>query len=206
MKLNSASNIEFSEDEDNLEGVHVSKRLQKAESIKDWFKMPKFYLFGICYMGVRLYTNMFGTFLPFYLIGVLKLGLEDETDSSVPFTVALVPLIVYLTSVLASSRLNWFYGKFGRKAALSAGTIICVLALGSMLLLTESTGWVMYIIAAFVGVSQTMVLSTGINFISDVVGTKAKTGAFVFGIYSLLDKFSAGIVIFLVGSTPAYSK
>ena len=64
----------------------------------------------------------------------------------------------------------------------------------------------MYIIAAFVGVSQTMVLSTGMNFISDVVGAKAKTGAFVFGIYSLLDKFSAGIVIFLIGSTAAYSK
>lgn len=50
-----------------------------------------------------------------------------------------------------------------------------------------------------------MVLSTGINFISDVVGTKAKTGAFVFGVYSLLDKFSAGIVIFLIGNTKAYS-
>ena len=49
-----------------------------------------------------------------------------------------------------------------------------------------------------------MVLSTGINFISDVVGSKAKTGAFVFGIYSLLDKFSAGIAIFFIGSTAAY--
>lgn len=49
-----------------------------------------------------------------------------------------------------------------------------------------------------------MVLSTGINFISDVVGTKAKTGAFVFGCYSLLDKFSAGAVIYLVGSSSAY--
>jgi hypothetical protein len=49
-----------------------------------------------------------------------------------------------------------------------------------------------------------MVLSTGINFISDVVGTKAKTGAFVFGCYSLLDKFSAGAVIYIVGSSDAY--
>lgn len=57
-----------------------------------------------------------------------------------------------------------------------------------------------------IGLSQTMVLSTGINFISDVVGTKAKTGAFVFGIYSLLDKFSAGIVIFIIGNTDAYTK
>lgn len=50
-----------------------------------------------------------------------------------------------------------------------------------------------------------MVLSTGINLISDVVGSKAKTGAFVFGIYSLLDKFSAGAVIFIIGNTQAYS-
>jgi Na+/melibiose symporter-like transporter len=64
----------------------------------------------------------------------------------------------------------------------------------------------MYILAIFIGCSQTMVLSTGINFISDVVGTKAKTGAFVFGIYSLLDKFSAGLAIYFVGSNQAYIK
>jgi hypothetical protein len=64
----------------------------------------------------------------------------------------------------------------------------------------------MYIVAPFIGISQMMVLSTGINLISDVVGSKVKTGAFVFGIYSLLDKFSAGIVIFLIGNSEPYSK
>ena len=168
--------------------------------------MPKFYLFGICYMGVRLSANMFGTLLPFFLIGVLNLGLEDESAVTVPFTVALVPLIVYLFSVVASSRLNWFYGKFGRKKALAIGTLITCTAMGSMFLLTKETGYMMYLIAVFIGLSQTMVLATGINFISDVVGTKAKTGAFVFGIYSLLDKFSAGAVIFIIGNTAAYTK
>lgn len=51
-----------------------------------------------------------------------------------------------------------------------------------------------------------MLLATGINLISEVVGSKGSTGAFVFGIYSLLDKFSSGIVIFMVGNTSAYSK
>ncbi len=46
-----------------------------------------------------------------------------------------------------------------------------------------------------------MVLSTGINLISDVVGTKVKGGAFVFGIYSLLDKISSGLAIYFVGSS-----
>lgn len=42
--------------------------------------------------------------------------------------------------------------------------------------------------------------------ISDVVGAKAKGGAFVFGIYSMLDKIAVGICIFVVGETEAYSK
>ena len=50
------------------------------------------------------------------------------------------------------------------------------------------------------GASQSLVLATGINMISDVVGTKGKSGAFVFGIYSLLDKFSCGIAIFIIGN------
>ena len=113
--------------------------------------MPKFYLFGICYMGVRLCANMFGTLLPFYLIGVLNLGLSDETDTSVPFTVALVPLIVYVCSVISSLFLNKFYKKFGRKMALGVGTIITCASMWSMFLLSPKTGWVMYIIAVFVG-------------------------------------------------------
>jgi Na+/melibiose symporter-like transporter len=122
----------------------------------------------------------------------------------VPFTVALVPLIVYLSSVIVSSNLNKFYELVGRKKALFFGTFICIVALGSMYFITQEYNWIMYILAVFIGCSQTMVLSTGINFISDVVGTKAKTGAFVFGCYSLLDKFSAGAVIYLVGSSKAY--
>ena len=51
--------------------------LVRRESKLDWFKLPKFYLFGICYMCVRLYTNIFGTLLPFYLIDVLKMGTDN---------------------------------------------------------------------------------------------------------------------------------
>lgn len=42
--------------------------------------------------------------------------------------------------------------------------------------------------------------------ISDVIGAKAKSGAFVFGVYSMIDKIVVGIGIFVVGETEAYSK
>ena len=72
---------------------------------------------------------MFGTLLPFYLVGVVKMGGQTSDQQKVPFNVALVPLVVYLSSVGASSVLDKFYGTFGRKAALGVGTVVCTLAL-----------------------------------------------------------------------------
>lgn len=40
-------------------------------------------------------------------------------------------------------------------------------------------------------------MNTGITLISDVIGLKGSSGAFVFGAYSFLDKISCGIVLFV---------
>jgi len=115
-------------------------------------------------------------------------------------------MIAYASSVITSTQLNLFYAKFGRKKALFVGTALCMGCLVVMAFLDNSNSWAIYPVSFVVGASQSLVLSTGINLISDVVGNKAKTGAFVFGIYSLLDKFSSGIVIFVIGNADAYSK
>ncbi len=98
--------------------------------------MPKFYLFGICYMCVRLYTNLYGTLLPFYLIDVVKMGTDDPDKIS--FNIALVPMLTYASSVAVSTQLNKFYQKFGRKKALFVGTAICLICLVVMALIGEN--------------------------------------------------------------------
>jgi hypothetical protein len=67
-----------------------------------------------------------------------------------------------------------------------------------MIFITVHVYWIMFIVAVFIGISQALVLSTGINLISDVVGTRGKNGAFVFGTYSLLDKFASGLAIYFI--------
>lgn len=129
--------------------TEAATKATKKESNLDWFRMPKFYLFGICYMCVRLYTNIFGTLLPFYLIDVLHMGTDDK--DKVSFNLALVPMITYGSSVVASTQLNKFYNTFGRKKALFVGTAICLLCLVGMALLQEEGSWAMYIIAIFIG-------------------------------------------------------
>lgn len=51
-----------------------------------------------------------------------------------------------------------------------------------------------------------MVLGTGINLISEVVGHRGSKGAFVFGIYSFLDKITVGVIIYLVSNSDSYTK
>ena len=111
--------------------------------------MPKFYLFGVCYMCVRMYTNLFGTLLPFYLTDVLVMG--DNSGDQVSYNIALVPVLAYAASVGVSTQLNKFYQIFGRKKALFVGTAICLVCLGVMSFLKSSASWVMYILAFFIG-------------------------------------------------------
>ena len=49
-----------------------------------------------------------------------------------------------------------------------------------------------------IGVAQAITLNTGITMISEVIGLRGSSGAFVFGAYSFLDKISGGIAIFFM--------
>lgn len=88
-------------------------------------------------MCVRLNSNIFGTFLPFYLINVLKISKDSAKDTTVPFSVALVPLIIYFSSSLISLKLTFLYTKFGRAKTLIIGTILEIFSLTMLYFLSE---------------------------------------------------------------------
>lgn len=79
--------------------------------------------------------------------------------------------------------------------------VVCVVCL-SFLLDCSGVGY-FYV---NLGVSQALVLSTSTNLLSDLIGTRTGEGAFVFGVYSMLDKAAVGLAIYFVGRTQAYNK
>lgn len=195
LRKDSASQL--SEDSEEKEDGAVV--LPRVESLLDWFKMPSFYLYGMSYMGFRLYVNLFGTLMPFYLIFVMKLAsIEDISNNNIPFEMASIPLIAYLFSTLGSLALPKLYSTVGRKAVVVLGMVITIGY--SVMLFVHPTrfDWLMYVVASLAGLSQSFVLCTGINMISEVIGTNSKRGAFVFGCYSFLDKVANGIAIFFI--------
>lgn len=87
---------------------------------------------------------------------------------------ALVQLLVYISSVCTSFFLTTIYEKFGRKNALLFGGVLCVIGALGMVFLTNNISWPVYVLALVVGMAQSITLSTGINLISEVIGTKSK--------------------------------
>lgn len=47
-----------------------------------------------------------------------------------------------------------------------------------------------------IGIGIALMLNTGTSLISDVLGNDVKSAAFVYGIYSLMDKFANGFLLF----------
>lgn len=148
------------------------------------------------YMMVRIAVNVTMTMLPFYLDQVTKWSPTDANPTPTPL--ALVPLISYIFSMLFSifiqqrmTRLlkNRFY------PMLVAIGIITVTSVPMGFLSDTSRNW-MYPLAAFQGVGLAIMLNTATSLISDVIGQDAENAAFVYGCYSLFDKFANGILLF----------
>jgi len=61
--------------------------------------------------------------------------------------------------------------------------------------------YLVYPLVACQGVGISIMLNTSTSLISDVIGSDAESSAFVYGAYSLFDKFSNGILLYYIVAT-----
>lgn len=76
---------------------------------------------------------------------------------------------------------------------------IIVTAIGSMPMAFLGSGeyrLTIYVAASIQGVGNAMMLNTGTACISDVIGKDNTSAAFVYGAYSLADKFANGLLLY----------
>jgi len=183
-----------------LEETQVERKSVREEtkSWTHWFGVPAFYLYGAVYMGVRMLVNVQSSLIIFYLQHVIRIGDGAESHNGLSKECAIIPMIVYLSSSIVSSGLKTLYEKIGRKKTFTIGAISALIGTGVMMILDQSTQKYIYPLAVLIGIGQSISLNTGISLIGEVIGADGASGAFVFGAYSLLDKFSNGIVLYYV--------
>jgi Na+/melibiose symporter-like transporter len=64
--------------------------------------------------------------------------------------------------------------------------------------------WLVYPLSAIQGIGMAIMLNTATSLISDVIGNDSENSAFVYGCYSLFDKFANGALLFWI--IAAYSE
>jgi len=158
-------------------------------------------MYAAVYTFARMAVNATMTLTPFYLIHVLKF--EGEEGRPTPPQIATVPLASYTTSMLFSI---FFYNKmvnrFGnRMIPLLIGVIITCGSSLPFLFLRPSVSWLVYIAASFQGIGLAIMLNIATSLISDVIGDDDNSSAFVYGAYSLCDKFVSGALLVIIGNT-----
>lgn len=148
-------------------------------------------------MFARISLNTCATMMPLYLKTVS--GFEPPAGLETPVAIAAVPLASYVASLLFSVTLQgWITQRFRNRVVPMAISIV-VTAIGSMPMAFLGSGdmrWLIYPCAAVQGVGNALMLNTGTSCISDVIGQDNTSAAFVYGAYSLADKFANGILLF----------
>ena len=148
-------------------------------------------------MFARISLNTTATIMPLYL-SVVSL-FEAPEDMETPVALAAVPLASYICSLVYSLTLqNWLTQRF-RNRVIPMLISIIVTAAGSMPMAFLGSGngrYAMYVAASVQGVGNAMMLNTGTACISDVIGQDNTSAAFVYGCYSLADKFANGILLY----------
>ncbi|XP_050301527.1 major facilitator superfamily domain-containing protein 12-like isoform X2 [Anthonomus grandis grandis] len=162
---------------------------------KELFSNIQMYQGALNYMCSRLFINLTQVFITLYLHEVL------QTEAS---ALAVVPLVMYLGSLMTSLFIGTVTKMIGRKLAYIFGTMIGVAA--CILVHFGGKGplysyYIIYLVAALLGSASSIVLVSSLGVTTDLIGTRTDSGAFVFGLMSFVDKLSNGIVIAIIQSS-----
>lgn len=162
-------------------------------------------------MFTRMAINITMTLIPFYLIYVLKF--TKSASEPTPPQIAMVPLVSYFSSMLFSF---FGYGRMmryfidpesncqtpsTRLSVLFIGMVLIILSSLPFIFLDSDYSFLIYLMVPLQGIGLAIMLNISTSLISDMIGNNSKSVAFVYGTYSLLDKFINGIVLSIISET-----
>ncbi|XP_053405307.1 major facilitator superfamily domain-containing protein 12-like isoform X2 [Mercenaria mercenaria] len=184
----SQNNRESLNDSSALITIEKSAVKQLVMSWKCWLKEHQFYQVAVIYMSTRLVVNISQVYLPIYLVETIKL----DKDS-----IAIIPLIVYVSGFVTSLLMKYINAAVGRKVTFLIGVGFAIGASIAFYFLPQGSKLV-YGAAILSGIGGSTMLVTSLAMTADLIGDNTESGAFVYGAMSFTDKLSNGVAIALI--------
>ena len=76
--------------------------------------------------------------------------------------------------------------------------LIIILSSAPLYFLTYDSRWYIYPLSTLQGIGMAIMINTATSLISDVIGNDSKNSAFVYGCYSLFEKFANGGLLYWI--------
>ncbi|XP_078315896.1 major facilitator superfamily domain-containing protein 12-like [Crassostrea virginica] len=154
-----------------------------------WLKTMQFYQVAMVYMCTRLFVNVSQIYLPLYVTETLELPKDS---------VAIFPLIVYVSGFVASVGMRPVNSLLGRKATYALGLMFGIGACVWIYFLNDNNAKQVYGAVVLLGLGGSTMLVTSLAMTSDLIANNVESGAFVYGAMSFTDKLSNGIAVVLI--------
>ncbi|XP_052239243.1 major facilitator superfamily domain-containing protein 12-like isoform X2 [Dreissena polymorpha] len=172
----------------DLNSLEKSTLKKMAMTWTCWLREHQFYQVAVIYMATRLLVNVSQVYLPMYITETIKMDKQS---------IAIVPLIVYVSGFVTSLAMEHVNRYAGRKMTYVLGLGFCVGASIVFYLLPEGSRLV-YLAAVLSGIGGSTILVTSLAMTSDLIKDNNESGAFVYGAMSFTDKLSNGVVIVII--------
>ena len=142
----------------------------------DWLKERLFYSVGVVYMCTRLVVNQSQVYIPFYVLRSTSLAVDK---------VALVPFIVYLSSLVSTYVSKELNQRLGRRPTYFMGTV-CVTCGCVCLWFGNDVSALVYVGVILVGWGNSAVMVTSVALEADLIGRNVECGTLSSGVASCL--------------------
>ncbi|KAK3098168.1 hypothetical protein FSP39_016838 [Pinctada imbricata] len=180
---------------DSVDRDEVSISIEKSAlqkntmTWKDWLKNTQFYQIGLMYMCTRLFVNVSQIYLPLWVTETLKLPKDS---------VAIFPLIVYVSGFITSIVMRPLNKVLGRKIVFMIGLVIGLGSCVWVYFLDEGSRHLSYYPTVLLGIGGSTILVTSLAMTADLINKNVESAAFVYGAMSFTDKLSNGVAVVLI--------
>lgn len=151
--------------------------------------MLDFYKVASVYMFSRLATNVSQVYLTFFVSVTLKM-----TQTAI----AVVPLLVYISSLVATIVMKRIDRRLGRRNSMTLGALLFAGGCIVMIFLQTSSSSLIYPAALLLGGGSAICMVVSVSMEADLVGRNVESAAFLYGAISLTDKLSNGIAVLAI--------
>ncbi|XP_067004421.2 major facilitator superfamily domain-containing protein 12 [Anabrus simplex] len=181
----------------NTHSINIDDK--KISTIASLMRTPLLLQVSLLYVASRLFLTISLVYMPLYLNESLGEGSE---------VLALVPLVSYIASFVASLGIKYVNNSWGSKLSYLIGASISI---GGCIWIRYGAGWefltsYVYGAAVFLGSGSSITMVTSLCITAEFIGSHTENGAFVYSVVTFADKLFNGIAVMVIEDLKCPSK